>query len=372
MVCCCVRLDKDITTPEHVDTRQGLYPAPFGRNAKANVITKVRQKFKFLGKFMAKALMDSRMIDMPFSIIFFKWMLGEEESLNLEDLVHIDTNLYEQFKKLQNIVSIRDKIMVVNQTTNQQTTINKLNNKKRLKSKDDSQLEHSIYSNILDESDPRLLLDGCKIDDLFLVFTLPGHPNIELKKGGKDCLVTIHNLDQYINLVAHWTLVEGVRRQFESFRDGFNSIFPIHHLKCFYPDELHQVFCGCGSTELWDLKVLLESTRCDHGYNLNSRAVKWLFDIMINFDIDEQRAFLQFVTGSPRLPVGGFRMLHPPLTVVRKTAENSSDNTSPDSFLPSVMTCVNYLKLPDYSSKEIMKLKLTTAIRDGQHAFLLS
>lgn len=26
---------------------------------------------------------------------------------------------------------------------------------------------------------------------------------------------------------------------------------------------------------------------------------------MINFDLDEQRAFLQFVTGSPRLPVGG-------------------------------------------------------------------
>ncbi|CAF4233634.1 unnamed protein product, partial [Rotaria sp. Silwood2] len=204
--------------------------------------------------------------------------------------------------------------------------------------------------------------------------------NIELKKGGKDCLVTIENLDQYINLIVYWTLVEGVRRQFESFRDGFNSIFPIQHLKCFYPDELHQVFCGSGSTELWDLKVLVESTRCDHGYNLNSRAVKWLFDIMINFDVDEQRAFLQFVTGSPRLPVGGkikfnflgFRMLHPPLTIVRKTAENNSDNCNSDSFLPSVMTCVNYLKLPDYSSKEIMKAKLTTAIRDGQYAFLLS
>jgi hypothetical protein len=26
---------------------------------------------------------------------------------------------------------------------------------------------------------------------------------------------------------------------------------------------------------------------------------------MINFNLDEQRAFLQFVTGSPRLPVGG-------------------------------------------------------------------
>ncbi|UJR08940.1 hypothetical protein I4U23_013192 [Adineta vaga] len=359
--------DKDTIIPEYVDNRHSIYPAPFGRNAKASIITKIRQKFKFIGKFMAKALMDTRMIDMPFSIVFYKWILGQEESLNLEDLIHIDINLYEQFKKLQSIVHIRDKLMIQNQTTNKQSTT-----KKRLKSRDDCQIENSPCTNSFDENDERLYLDGCKIDDLSLVFTLPGYSNIELKRNGKDCLVTIYNLDEYINLVVYWTLVEGVRRQFESFRDGFNSIFPIHHLKCFYPDELHQVFCGSGSTELWDLKVLLESTRCDHGYNLNSRAVKWLFDIMINFDIDEQRAFIQFVTGSPRLPVGGFRMLHPPLTIVRKTAENNSDNNNPDLFLPSVMTCVNYLKLPDYSSKEIMKAKLTTAIRDGQYAFLLS
>ena len=65
-------------------------------------------------------------------------------------------------------------------------------------------------------------------------------------------------------------------------------------------------------------------------------------------------------------------MLHPPLTIVRKTAESNNDNTNSDAFLPSVMTCVNYLKLPEYSSKEILKNKLFTAIRDGQYAFLLS
>ncbi|CAF3116374.1 unnamed protein product [Rotaria sp. Silwood2] len=296
--------NKDTMHSEYVDTRNGLYPAPLGRNAKASVVTKIRQKFKFLGKFMAKALMDSRMIDMQFSIVFYKWLLGQEETLNLEDLIHVDINLYEQFKKLQSIINIRNKLMTQHDISNQQLT-NKLNNKKNFKSKDDSQIENLSYINMIDENDDRLLFDGCKISDLSLVFTLPGYSNIDLKKGGKDCLVTIENLDQYINLIVYWTLVEGVRRQFESFRDGFNSIFPIQHLKCFYPDELHQVFCGSGSTELWDLKVLVESTRCDHGYNLNSRAVKWLFDIMINFDVDEQRAFLQFVTGSPRLPVGG-------------------------------------------------------------------
>jgi E3 ubiquitin-protein ligase TRIP12 len=133
---------------------------------------------------------------MPFSNVFYKWMLAEEDSLNLEDLIYVDKNLYEQLKKLQTIVNIRDNLM----SQNQQITTNKLNNKKRLKSKDDSQIENSPYSNVFDENDEKLLLDGCKIDDLSLVFTLPGHPNIELKKGGKDCSVTIQNLDQYVNV----------------------------------------------------------------------------------------------------------------------------------------------------------------------------
>ena len=37
-----------------------------------------------------------------------------------------------------------------------------------------------------------------------------------------------------------------------------------------------------------------------------------------------------------------------------------------------VMTCANYVKLPDYSSKEIMRERLLTAINEGQGAFYLS
>lgn len=63
-------------------------------------------------------------------------------------------------------------------------------------------------------------LDGCPIADLGLDFVLPGYPNIELRKQGRDIPVTIHNLHQYISLVTHWFLVEGVNRQFEAFREG--------------------------------------------------------------------------------------------------------------------------------------------------------
>lgn len=67
--------------------------------------------------------------------------------------------------------------------------------------------------------------------------------------------------------------------------------------------------------------------------------------------------------------VAGFRSLSPPLTIVRKSFESTEN---PDNFLPSVMTCVNYLKLPDYSTVEIMRDKLHLAASEGQLSFHLS
>jgi len=145
--------------------------------------------------------------------------------------------------------------------------------------------------------------------------------------------------------------VDGVHRQFEAFREGFESLFPLSTLRLFYPDEvrmsrlmpsvfaelcsvvlvctclyllfvlschvigpvclsvclsvqLDQLFCG-SSFEPWSVRYLMESCRPDHGYTQDSPAIKCLFEILSNYDASEQRLFLQFMTGSPRLPVGG-------------------------------------------------------------------
>lgn len=45
-----------------------------------------------------------------------------------------------------------------------------------------------------------LNMNGCSVEDLGLDFTLPGFPNIELKKGGKDVPVTIYNLEEYLRV----------------------------------------------------------------------------------------------------------------------------------------------------------------------------
>ncbi|XP_044752969.1 E3 ubiquitin-protein ligase TRIP12 isoform X2 [Coccinella septempunctata] len=327
---------------EYVHNQDGLFPAPIAKSAKVGHVTKLRTKFRFMGKFMAKAVMDSRMLDLPFSISFYRWLLGQENSLSLSDLRYVAPEVHRTLQKMQLLVRQRD-IIVENKNLSQEEI--------------ETELE-------------KITFDGCPIADLGLDFMLPGH-NLELMKNGKNIHLTIHNLHQYINLVTHWTLVEGVSRQMESLREGFETVFPLQNLRLFFPDELESVFCGSPKDTLsgWDVKTLMECCRPDHGYNADSRAIRFLFEVLSSYDREEQRLFVQFLTGSPRLPVGGFKSLSPPLTVVRKTLE---PNMNPDDFLPSVMTCVNYLKLPDYSSIEVMREKLKLAASEGQHSFHLS
>lgn len=115
--------------------------------------------------------------------------------------------------------------------------------------------------------------------------------------------------------------------------------------------------------------MLADCCRTDHGFSQDSKVIQQFFDILSQYSRDEQRLFLQFVTGSPRLPTGGFKALSPPLTIVRKKMDG---NQNPDEYLPSVMTCVNYLKLPDYSNREVMKAKLKIAANEGSMSFHLS
>lgn len=80
-------------------------------------------------------------------------------------------------------------------------------------------------------------------------------------------------------------------------------------------------------------------------------------NVLVKMDGKERKSFLQFATGCSSLPPGGLANLHPRLTVVRKV-----DAT--DGSYPSVNTCAHYLKLPDYSSEEIMRERLLAATRE--------
>lgn len=51
--------------------------------------------------------------------------------------------------------------------------------------------------------------------------------------------------------------------------------------------------------------ALMDSVKADHGYNMDSKSVRNLLQAMSEFTLQQRREFLQFITGSPKLPIGG-------------------------------------------------------------------
>ena len=72
-------IEEDPDCIEYVHASTGLYPLPLARNTKSSQRNKIKSKFVFLGKFIAKAVLDNRMIDLPFSGPFFSWLLKSEQ-----------------------------------------------------------------------------------------------------------------------------------------------------------------------------------------------------------------------------------------------------------------------------------------------------
>ncbi|KAJ1270393.1 hypothetical protein BS78_06G049000 [Paspalum vaginatum] len=321
----------------------GLFPQPWPPNADAsegNRIFKVIEYFCLVGRVIAKALQDGRLLDLPLSTAFYKLLLGQE--LDLYDILSFDTEFGKILQELQ-ILAARKRFLE----------------------------SCSSGSQKIEE----LCFRGATIEDLCLDFTLPGYPDYVLKEGGESVVVNIYNLEEYISLVVDATVKSGIARQVEALKAGFNQVFDISALQIFSPQELDYLICG--RRELWEPETLLEHIKFDHGYTSKSPAIVNFLEIMSEFTPEQQHSFCQFVTGAPRLPPGGLAALNPKLTIVRKHSSVATSNAtaatdSADDDLPSVMTCANYLKLPPYSTKAVMLKKLLYAINEGQGSFDLS
>ena len=101
------------------------------------------------------------------------------------------------------------------------------------------------------------------------------------------------------------------------------------------------------------------SWRPDHGFTEDSMQLLWLIEVFKGFDVNLRSSFLQFLTGIP--------ILGPDTTTITVVPKDGNDET-----LPSVMTCSNYLKLPRYSSKDVLSTKLLYAMKEGAKSFYLS
>lgn len=90
------------------------------------------------------------------------------------------------------------------------------------------------------------------------------------------------------------------------------------------------------------------------GYSEQDPTIQFLWRALEGFTNEERMKFIKFVTSCSRPPLLGFKELQPQLCI--RKGENSNDR------LPTSSTCVNLLKLPQFTTFDILRQKLLYAI----------
>lgn len=215
---------------DYVFSKLGLFPAPMSREQVSSESGKKQlQYFKGLGKFVARSMLDSRIIDIAFNPIFFRIGGATPSTVTptVATIKAVDPEL-------------ANSLMLVKRFATAQAAINA-----------DDSLSSEEKTHALDE----LTIDGVRVEDLGLDFTLPGYPSIQMIPHGSSIAVTVDNVGSYVDKVIDMTLGSGVQAQIDAFRAGFSQVFPYSSLQSFTPDELVMLFGQI--EEDWSIESML-------------------------------------------------------------------------------------------------------------------
>jgi len=268
--------------------------------------------FRFVGRIVGKAVVDGFLLDAHFTRSLYKHMLGVKPTHH--DMQAIDPDYYKNLKMI---------------------------------------LEYN--------------LDDIGLD---LTFSTEAHSfgrsnTVDLIPNGRNVKVTEENKEEYVSLVCQHRMTTAIEKQIKEYLDGFYELVKPELISIFTAKELELLISGMPDIDIHDLKKNTEY----QGYKASDKEIGWFWNIMFSLSRSEKAAFLQFVTGSSKVPLAGFSDLQG-MRGIQKFSIHKARGSS-DSLM-SAHTCFNALDLPVYKSEENMKEKLLYAIQEGGGGFLFA
>ncbi|KAI1292289.1 Ubiquitin-protein ligase E3B [Halotydeus destructor] len=305
-------------------SEQRLYPSPTSFVHENHL-----SLFEFVGKVLGKAVYEGIVIDVPFASFFLGQVLGQQQSVlysSIDELPSLDAELYKNLTYIKHY-------------------------------------------------------DG-DVADLGLTFSVDEDcmgkiVTHELMPGGRAVPVTKETRINYIHLMAHFRMHTQIRDQTAAFIRGFRLIVNPEWLAMFATPEFQRLISGDNMPI--DLVDLRRNTKYYGGFHNNHRVISWLWDILEkDFNAEEHRRFLKFVTSCSKPPLLGFTHLEPPFSIRCVEVGDDQDigdtvgsvlrgfftirRKDPVNRLPTSSTCFNLLKLPNYQKRSTLRDKLRYAI----------
>jgi len=265
--------------------------------------------FKFVGRVIAKAIYDNKLLECYFTRSFYKHILAKD--VRHQDMESED---YEYFKGL------------------------------------DFLLEHDIADLGYD------LTYSTEIQEFGVTEVRDLIPN------GRNIQVTDENKKEYVRLVCQMKMTGAIRKQLAAFLEGFYDIIPRRLISIFNEQELELLLSGLPDINIDDLKANSEY----HKYTVTSLQIVWFWRALRGFDQTDRAKFLQFVTGSSKVPLQGFGALEG-MNGAQKFQIHRDDRST--DRLPAAHTCFNQLDLPVYETYDKLRNNLLKAIHECSEGF---
>ena len=268
-------------------------------------------KYFFIGRVLAKALLENLTVNCCFNKVIYQLILGEKIELN--DLVFIDRPLY---KSMKHLVSMKEECG-----------------------------------------------ENIALCEIYFTFDYEdengGFHQENLIENGRDILVTQDNLDQYIDKrIEYYTKsqLSGIK---EIIR-GINTIFPVDYLKIFTSDQLGLLINGTPfiDTEDWRMNTKYKD------YEDYDNVIVDFWDIISNLSQEDLSNFLLFCTGSSRVPIGGFKSLESNRGQISKFEIVKTEYYEGKKNFLRAHTCFNRLDLPNFPNKETLNEAVKFALEN--------
>ena len=262
--------------------------------------------FSFIGKLMGKALLDNITLNVCFNKIIYKMIL--QEKIDFEDLVFIDTPLYNSLKNLKLDFGTLDENSDVFEALEMYYSLEIKDNNGKLHTF--SLLENKDGSNIL-----------------------------------------VRNINDYIDKRIKFLI--GLYEPFiKKIRESLFKILPKDKIFQFTSDEFELLVDGRPYIDLEEWEMYTEYKQ---PYNSEHKVIRWFWEVLRNLTQKELSNFLLFCTGSSRVPLGGFQLLESNRGNISKfTIEHVNYVNGVKNFVKA-HTCFNRIDLPEYKDKEELR-----------------
>ncbi|KAH9091248.1 hypothetical protein LEN26_018822 [Aphanomyces euteiches] len=279
------------------DPKEGLFVANkadqsffINANSEHDHGPKHLEKYHAIGRLLGRAIVDEQVLPFQFSTPLFKMILGYPVSM--DDIRYLDETVYTSLE----------------------------------------------YVRDTDDVDVLALTFSVSLDATTEVDLIPNGRNIE---------VTNANKTEYVERMVHYLLFDSVAPQLQQLVHGLYEVLPQELLMIFDYKELELVLCGFSEIDVADWK------RCTNVSMSLESIVDWFWEIVENEMTSVQREkLLQFVTGSSRVPLQGFKGLTShdgqlcPFSLHGVPYEKGA--------FPKVHSCFNRIDLPIYPTRELL------------------